>query len=55
MKMRHSNVHLSIYGMGDMSAFMIKGGAPYIRNVRRVYFRDKRRCTPSIMHLSLLA
>jgi hypothetical protein len=26
--MRHSNTHLSIYGMGDTSAFMIKGDAP---------------------------
>jgi hypothetical protein len=28
METRHSNAHLSIYGMGDVSAFMIKGGAP---------------------------
>jgi hypothetical protein len=27
MKTRHSNAHLSIYGMGDASAFVIKGDA----------------------------
>jgi hypothetical protein len=26
--MCHSNIHLSIYGMGDASAFMIKGDVP---------------------------
>jgi hypothetical protein len=28
MKMCHSNARLSIYIMGDVSAFMIKGDAP---------------------------
>jgi hypothetical protein len=28
MEMHHSNACLSIYGMGDMSAFVIKGDAP---------------------------
>jgi hypothetical protein len=28
METRHSNARLSIYGMGDMSAFIIKGHTP---------------------------
>jgi hypothetical protein len=28
MEMHHSNARLSIYGMGDVSAFVIKGDAP---------------------------
>jgi hypothetical protein len=28
METRHSNTHLSIYGMGDVPTFVIKGDAP---------------------------
>jgi hypothetical protein len=33
MEMRHSNTHLSIYGMEDASAFMIKGDVPLATHV----------------------
>jgi hypothetical protein len=28
MEMHHSNTHLSLYGIGDAPAFMIKGDTP---------------------------
>jgi hypothetical protein len=33
METRHSNAHLSIYGMRDVSTFVIKGDAPRATNV----------------------
>jgi hypothetical protein len=54
METRHSNAHLSIYGMGDGHTFVIKGDAQYIRNGRRTHFHDKRRRAPSNVCLPLL-
>jgi hypothetical protein len=50
----HSNTFLSIYGMGDAPAFVIKGDVPYILNGRRAHFHDKRRHAPSNAYLPLL-
>jgi hypothetical protein len=41
MEMRHSIAHLSIYGMDDVLAFIIKGDAPIVTCVS-LYLRNQR-------------
>jgi hypothetical protein len=51
METHHSNAHLSIYGMGDVSAFMIKGDMPLVMHVS--LYLHNRQCV-IVMHVSLL-
>jgi hypothetical protein len=67
METHHSNAHLSIYGMGDAPAFVIKGDVPivmcvslYLPNRRcaivmcvSLYLHNQRRAIG--MHISLLS
>jgi hypothetical protein len=54
--MHHSNARLSIYGMGDTPAFVIKGYAPLVTCVS-LYLCNRRRtivmCVSLLSHVSL--
>jgi hypothetical protein len=58
METRHTNVRLSIYGMGDVSTFMIKGDTPLVTRVS-LYLHNRRcaivtRVSFFVVHLPLL-
>jgi hypothetical protein len=53
--MHHSNSRLSIYGMGDVPAFMIKGDAPLVMHIF-LYLRNRRRAiVPRVSLLSCVS